>query len=67
MNSRIPDLLSIVAEGDPKRLVCYCLNDLGPSIGETEKLVRAALHIASSMDWLLRGGDYIPATERHDS
>ena len=52
----LPDLLSLIPEGNPKLVLRYCFDTLGLSVEETENTVNAALKLISSIDWLLRGG-----------
>jgi hypothetical protein len=52
----VPDLLTLVPDGNPKLILRYCFDELHLSVEETESDVNAALKLISSIDWLLRGG-----------
>jgi hypothetical protein len=57
----VPNLLSLIPEGNPKLIIRFCFDDLNLSVCEAERDITAARRMISSMDWLMRGGD-IPSS-----
>ena len=60
---KLPDLLSLIPEGNAKLVLRYCFDDLQLSVEETDKVIYAASKLIGSIDYLLRGGSYGSAGE----
>lgn len=54
----LPDLLSLIPEGDAKKVLRFCFDNLTLSVEETERTLNAAWKLVSSIDWLLRAGTF---------
>jgi hypothetical protein len=52
----LPDLLSLIPEGNAKLIVLHCFDALNLSVEDAEMEIGAALKLVSALDWLLRGG-----------
>jgi hypothetical protein len=57
-SDKLPDLLALIPEGNPKLILRYCFDTLQLSIEETDKAISATSKLISSIDWLLRAGEF---------
>ena len=62
-SANVPDLMTLIPEGDSRQVILYCLNTLNLSVWEAEEVLTAAPRLISSLDWLLRGGDFLSTLE----
>ncbi len=58
--AQLPDMLSLVPEGQAKRVISFCLDTLNLSVSEMDKVLYDSSKLASALDTLLAGGIYRP-------
>lgn len=63
---RLPDLLSLIPEGNQKLVLRYCFDTLGLSVEETERTINAAYKLISSIDYLLRCGSFSSKSDEEE-
>lgn len=63
---RLPDLLSLIPEGNPRKVLQFALNDLGLSSDEIPRVLYDAQRLSEAVLTLLEGGKLASAGDRHD-
>ena len=56
MDGKLPDLISLIPEGQPKAVIRYCIGNLHLSVAEMDAVLYDAQRLSAALKLLLAGG-----------